>query len=151
MKYFEDNKDYILVGSNSFLINELNEHIGVYKLPKTDTEIRWTILFRNPFCHSTIMIRSDIIRNEGILYDEYLKTAQDFDFLYRIIKYGKSGNIEIPLVEYRVHPDQIENYIILSNKKRTIISHSHLVNIGFNMSEDEVKDSESGHMSSLQV
>jgi len=139
VEYFENNKDYVLAGTNSYLINEINEHIGIYQLPRTDTEIRWTILFRNPFCHSTIMIRGNILRNNQILYNEDLKTAQDFDFLYRIIKYGKTENMEIPLVEYRVHPDQMGKlYNSEQQKNALLISKMNLANIGFNLSEDEV-------------
>lgn len=140
VEFLENNKDHILVGSNSILINEIDEQIGIYNLPTTDTEIRWNMLFRNPFCHTTVMIRSDIMRSNRITYSEHLKTAQDFELWSKVLQFGKSDNIEEPLVEYRVHPDQLcKLYNTEQQENALLISQSNLANLGFKMSEDEVK------------
>jgi len=139
VEFLENHKDYVLIGSDSYLINEANEQIGIYKLPKTDTEIRWTMLFRNPFCHSTVMIRADILRSKNITYNEYLKTAQDYDLWSRIIKFGKTENMENALGEYRVHPDQLcQLYNTEQQNNALKTSKTNLANLGFNLSEEDV-------------
>jgi glycosyltransferase involved in cell wall biosynthesis len=137
--FLDKNKDYVLIGSNSNLINEIDEHIGIYKLPTSDTEIRWALLFRNPYCHSTVMIRGDILRKNKIYYNEKLLAAQDFDLLTRLLNFGRTENIEQPLLNYRVHPDQIGKYHIAEQQKNALlISKLNLENIGFNLTEGEV-------------
>jgi glycosyltransferase involved in cell wall biosynthesis len=139
VEFLENKKDYLLVGSYSYLINENSEHIGIYKLPLTDTEIRWAILFRNPFGHSTVMMRSDILRKERIKYNESIKTAQDFELWSRIAKLGKMANIDKTLVKYRIHADQLcRLHNVEQQNNALLISRSNLENIGFHMSGDEV-------------
>ena len=138
IKFLENNKDYVLVGSYAYLINEISEQTGIYKLPLTDTEIRWTLLFRNPFCHSTVMIRADCLRNKEIKYNESIKTAQDYEFWSRIVKFGKIANIDEALVKYRMHADQLcKLHKVDQQRNALLISKSNLADLGFHMSEDE--------------
>ena len=51
-----------LIGSSVTLIDEQGRTLGVQPMPETDLEIRWTILFHNPFYHSTVAFRRKFFR-----------------------------------------------------------------------------------------
>jgi glycosyltransferase involved in cell wall biosynthesis len=140
-KYFlENNKDMIMVGSTYCIINEENEEKGIYKLPISDTEIRWNMIFRNPFCHSTIMIHSDIMKKENLCYDNKLYHSQDYDLWSRIIKFGKVQNIEEPLIKLRFHSNQIgKTYTNEQQSTAENISKMNMKNLGIDVSDGETK------------
>ena len=77
------------------------------KKPETHEEIAVRMLRRNPFGHSTVMMRKSVLENHSLTYDETLVSSQDYDFWSRMINYTKAYNIPEVLVKYRVHNKQI--------------------------------------------
>ncbi|WP_252719815.1 hypothetical protein, partial [Acinetobacter baumannii] len=53
----EEDSELGLVGSAVTLIDEADQVFRVQQMPETDLEIRWTILFHNPFYHSAVAFR----------------------------------------------------------------------------------------------
>ena len=51
-----------LLGSNGTLINKESDIIKGYDVPSNCLKIKWSLLFRNQFLHSSVMIRSSILQ-----------------------------------------------------------------------------------------
>lgn len=62
-------------------------------MPEKDSEIRKTILKRNPFAHSCIIMRRDVYQKAGG-YDPAISFGQDYDLWFRILKISKAANLQ---------------------------------------------------------
>jgi len=80
---------------------------SLIKKPETHLEIAVRMLRRNPFGHSTVMIRKSILEEFNLTYNETLTSSQDYELWSRIIEHTKVYNIPKVLVMYRVHNNQI--------------------------------------------
>lgn len=70
-------------------------------LPTSDPDIKKYIWRRNPFGHSCVVIKKDLLeKTEG--YDEKLKYAQDRDLWFRLMPYTKFANLPEVLVNREV-------------------------------------------------
>jgi glycosyltransferase involved in cell wall biosynthesis len=138
-RFLEMNPEVIIVGSSCILIDEENQQFGSWHFPISDMEIRLRILFRNSFCHPSVIFRFEAAKREGQLYDEKLLFAQDYDFWSRLIQFGKCANLNESLVKYRLHPDQIcrvhpeeqESYAVSISKRN-------LENLGVIMKDEDL-------------
>ena len=92
-----------LVGSAVTLIDEAGRPHGVQPMPETDVEIRWTILFHNPFYHSSIAFRRSCFEATGG-YKEDEPVAHDHYLWFAMLDGCRARNLSEPLVRYRVNP-----------------------------------------------
>ncbi len=72
------------------------------RVEKSDIDLRWDLLFKNPFIHSTIMFRAKLITDFGLGYN--LPHAEDYDLWARLSYVTKLALIPEPLIQYRVNP-----------------------------------------------
>ena len=72
----------------------------------TFTIILFGALYGNPFSHPSIMCESQILKQT--LYKED-SPYEDYGLWYRFASHGDLANLNIPLVKYRIHNDQISN------------------------------------------
>jgi glycosyltransferase involved in cell wall biosynthesis len=73
---------------------------------QSDEAIKMEMLFRSPFAHPSVMMKTDLARQ--LRYDENLDCAQDFDLWTRAAEAGwKMTNVPEILLLYRVHARQI--------------------------------------------
>jgi glycosyltransferase involved in cell wall biosynthesis len=61
-------------------------------LPKTNDEIKRSIIRRNPFAHSCVVFRTEIINSLGG-YDEQVRFGQDYDLWLRCMPLTKCYNL----------------------------------------------------------
>lgn len=66
--------------------------------------IAWLILIENPLVWSSVMLRTDAVRQLGCFNDPDLLYAEDFDLYHRISALGAIARLDEPLVTYRRHP-----------------------------------------------
>ena len=91
-----------VLGSNATLINSEGLKIGLSNLPLRNTDIVEDIYKRNPFIHSSVMMkRSFLTRTNG--YDNRLRKKQDYDLWVRGLNFGRYKNLKEPLLMYRAH------------------------------------------------
>jgi glycosyltransferase involved in cell wall biosynthesis len=103
----------------------LNKHGRASRRPGweraiTNTAIRLQLLFDNPFIHTSVMFRRDLVWQELGGYDETLPTGEDFDLWSRVAARYKVANLPATLVDYRFHSNSTsarfdENHIELSS------------------------------------
>lgn len=111
--FLEENKEYGLVGTAFMEIDKGKKLIGKLgrqrtKLLRDDQNIRRNIIKFNPFCHSSVMFRKEVIEKVGG-YNEKFLYAQDYEFWIRIIKYYKVANLQEVLVYKRYFSNMISN------------------------------------------
>lgn len=109
VKIMDNDPKIVLVGSSYYVINDNDDIIDFVKVPQSDTEIRWKMIFFNPFCHTSIIIRSETLKDKNLYYNENDVHAEDFGLWSRLLQYGDCYNIDKPFVKYRAHPNQISN------------------------------------------
>jgi len=91
-----------LLGSWAQRIDEHGRPRGNLR-PKTDSRQLVDILKdANPFIHSTIMLRTEIVRGLGG-YRTAFEAAEDYDLWLRMSEVTRLANVAEPLVQYRRH------------------------------------------------
>jgi len=100
IEFLELHSDYLLVGSGAVVINYKGEEIYRFLEPEKDSQIRDYILYRNPFLHSSVVFRKDIVLGLGG-YSEKLKGADDYDLWLRMGKTGKLYNFPQYWIKFR--------------------------------------------------
>ena len=105
--FLDANPSYGLLGSSFDTINETGEVMGHVSVVEADREIRQEILFKNPFCHGSVMFRRSLL--EISLYDETITYAQDYALWSKYIHHTKAHNLQPPLVCYRVYENNISS------------------------------------------
>lgn len=78
-----------------------------HRFTANDAMIRSELFFRCPIAHPTVMFRRSAIAVTGP-YDPAFPSAEDYELWTRMAMAGlRSKNITIPLLEYRIHEQQI--------------------------------------------
>jgi glycosyltransferase involved in cell wall biosynthesis len=92
-----------LIGSAVTFIDEAGERRGVEQMPETDLEIRWTILFHNPFYHSAVAFRRGHFEAAG-RYRNHELISQDHYLWFDMLPFCRARNLAEPLARYRLNP-----------------------------------------------
>ncbi len=116
VEFLDKNPEYILVGTNGIVIDENKNKIMDYTVPETDLLIRKSILLKNPFIQSSVVIRKDILNKAGLfLVTEHIN-AEDYNLWLRVGLLGKLYNLKNPMTMYMVR----EGNHSLNNKKNIL-------------------------------
>jgi hypothetical protein len=89
--------------------NYVNLGVGERKeivVPETDDRIRATILKRNPFAHSCVLMSANMYKKVGG-YDEKILYGQDYDLWFRILRVAKGANLQEFLCERNINTESI--------------------------------------------
>ena len=65
------------------------------------------LLFATCFAHPTVMLRTSIINEHKLRYDDAYRGLEDFELWYRLSKYSDIANLPEALVKYRLHKSQV--------------------------------------------
>jgi len=98
--YMEAHSECILLGSAFDMIDDDGRVTGSAVNVVHDEVIRWAMLFFNPFLHSGIMFRREVVACCGG-YDEEFEVAQDFDLWRRLSSEGRMHNLKEALSRKR--------------------------------------------------
>ena len=104
--FLEKHSKIALVGSQADIINEEGKIIGKLRYPTNDQEIRKQLIKHNPFGHSLVMFRREILKKTGD-YNEDFICAQDYDLWMKISKHTKLANISETLGAWRLRKEAI--------------------------------------------
>lgn len=103
IEFFDTHAGYGVVGT--WYENHGKHGVKQMKLPLTDHEIRKNILKRNPFAHSAVMFRTDLVKNAGG-YDVHWRYGQDYELWLRLMPHTKFANLDAFLC-YRTADDTL--------------------------------------------
>ena len=86
LEYLRSNK-FDLVGSWALIIDESGRVIGSIKGPILPKNVRESVMFHNPFVHSSILSKKICFRKAGF-YSKSFRYSEDYDLIMRIISAG---------------------------------------------------------------
>lgn len=99
---FAEDSELGLVGSAVILIDEEGNELGIQQMPETDIEIRWGILFQNPFYHSAVAFRRHCFDLAGG-YRPHELVSQDHYLWHDMLPFCRARNLAEPLARYRIN------------------------------------------------
>jgi Glycosyl transferase family 2 len=102
--FLDKNAQVGMVGSGCSAIDEVGAFIAHVPVEYDDVKIRWTLLWRNPFSHTTVMVRRRAIEEVGgYSSDPQYRFAEDYDLMSRVAFRHAVANIPQLLGCWRVH------------------------------------------------
>lgn len=140
--FLEAHPNVGIVGTAIQPIGPAGEPVGnVYRPSQKDREIRWQLLTAPPFMHPTVMMRSSVLQEHGLRYDETLMPAEDYDLWRRLLNVTQGANLPEALVSYRRHQAQISQQKHETQKNRHLevaMKCVHDLLPGFSLSVEEL-------------
>lgn len=82
---------------------------AIFKYPLTAPEIRCRLLFDSALSHPTMMFRRGVFDRLEKVYDPIFSPAEDFDLWSRLSIVTELANIDVVMLLYRQHFDQVTN------------------------------------------
>ena len=89
-------------GSNAWTHRQDGHPLWVTRLPEGPAAIREALWKGNPLVHGSTVFRAGVARGLGG-YREEFRSAQDYDFFWRMSDAGGAANLPEPLYHYRYH------------------------------------------------
>ncbi len=106
VRFLGSHPGYGMIGSWAQLIDHDGNFLKKrWKLPAKPKAIPAILLFRNYFCHSSIIMRREAIPIGG--YDDRLQIGEDYKMWIEIARKWKVWNLSDYLLHYRVHPESM--------------------------------------------
>lgn len=98
--FLENNREFVLVGSNTILFNE-NGEWGYKNSPEKPDKT--SFLYNSPFVHPSILIRIEELKQlGGYRAEKETLRCEDYDLFMRLYAKNMKGyNIQEPLLKYR--------------------------------------------------
>lgn len=80
---------------------------SVVKYPVSDDGIRYMALYQCPFCHPSVMLRTEVIRKHRLEFSHDYPHAEDYEFWLRAGRFTEMHNIAEVLIRYRQHAESV--------------------------------------------
>ena len=109
VEFLESNKDFNFVGSSVDIINKEGTVIGKRCFPQDYGQIVRKAIKMCPFCHSSIMMRTEVIRQCGGYSGPYI--ASEYGLWLELLLKHKACNLPQNLVQYRLTPNQLTSRV----------------------------------------
>ncbi len=106
IEYLLNHPEIKVLGTFGYLIAQEAKILGKEIVPVSSQAIKKTLIKRNPFIHSSVMIEKEIIDKIG-RYNERFKTSQDYELWFRILRVARGQNLPLFLVKKRYRPTMI--------------------------------------------
>jgi len=102
--FLEENKDVVLLGGAAVKIDKEGKELDRVVKPLTDGDIKKEIFVKNPFFHSSVMFRRDVL-STPFVYNDQISFGEDWDLWLKLGAENKLANLPDYLIAYRVHDD----------------------------------------------
>jgi glycosyltransferase involved in cell wall biosynthesis len=100
------NPDVGLLGTAAREVDATGRAVAVLRPPTGDAEIRRALIRRNPFVHSSVVMRRAVVEQAGG-YDPAFPVAQDYDLWMRMSRVTRMANLPELLVVRRLLPGRV--------------------------------------------
>ena len=100
------NPDVGLLGTAAREVDAAGREVAILRPPTGDAEIRRTLIRRNPFVHSSVVMRRSVMEQAGG-YDPAFPVAQDYDLWMRMSRVTLMANLPELLVVRRLLPGRV--------------------------------------------
>lgn len=105
-RFLESRPDVGLCGTGAREVDAAGREVAVVTPPADDAAIRRALIRRNPFVHSSVLMRRRALEAAGG-YDPHWAVAQDYDLWMRMSRVTRLGNLPEPLVIRRLLPGRV--------------------------------------------
>jgi glycosyltransferase involved in cell wall biosynthesis len=95
-----------LLGTGARVVDERDREVERIVPPTTDAELRRALIARNPFIHSSVMMRAALVRDLGG-YDESFTDTQDYDLWMRMSRVTALACLPDALLLRRLTPGRV--------------------------------------------
>lgn len=106
LEFLDRHPDVGLLGTGAREIDAAGREVAVVAPPADDAALRRALIRRNPFVHSSIVMRRAAVEAVGG-YDPSLPVAQDYDLWMRMSRVTRLANLPEPLVTRRLVPGRV--------------------------------------------
>jgi len=106
LSFLSARPDVGLVGTAAREVDAAGREVAVVRPPTDDAGIRRALIRRNPFVHSSVVMRRAAVEQAGG-YDEAFPVAQDYDLWMRMSRVTRMANLPEPLVVRRLRPGRV--------------------------------------------
>ena len=100
MAFVRDKPETALLGTQGVLVDEKDSCVGLLDVPTDVLDIAWCAPFLNPFLHTSVLFRREVVQASGG-YDESYRIAQDYELWTRLGASHLTANLPARLVSYR--------------------------------------------------
>jgi glycosyltransferase involved in cell wall biosynthesis len=104
--FLEHHPEVTVLGTCYSAIDENDKLLHHTDLPLSHEMILWELLFTNPVCHPSVMIRRDALLECGG-WDEKKVPSEDYDLWLRMIRKYRFENLPGRMLRYRVHASSV--------------------------------------------
>ena len=101
LQYIIENNNVDILGSAIIQMDHDGKEKGILMLPENHEEIVKRVFRKTMLFHPTLLIRKSVFDQHGS-YDPKLRWAEDAALWYRIFDKVRFGNIQEPLLKYRI-------------------------------------------------
>jgi glycosyltransferase involved in cell wall biosynthesis len=98
--------DVGLLGTGAREVDPSGREVAVVRPPEDDGAIRRALIRRNPFVHSSVLMRRALVEASGG-YDPAFEVAQDYDLWMRMSRLTRLANLAESLVVRRLIPGRV--------------------------------------------
>jgi len=112
LAYLEEHPRTVLLGTWAQRIDADGRPLGLVRPEAAPAKLAALLARRNPFIHSTIVMRTRAVRRLGA-YREACRHAEDYDLWLRLAEIGDVAILPEPLVQYRVHQASVSRQQVL--------------------------------------
>lgn len=105
--FLDSNPMVALTGTLYETIDAHGKLIERIAMPCGFTDIRWCLLFFNPFSHSAVMFRKSVVLERIGFYNEALRYSEDYELWSRIVRRLEVANLNEYLAKVRVSPESM--------------------------------------------
>lgn len=134
--FLEANPTYGIVGSFARKFGDSNDLLSYVE---EDENIRYAFLTHNPFIHSTVMLRSSILKKYNLYFQNNRMHVEDYDLWMRLLQFSKGKILSQELIRYRLHAGQISTiYAKLQNENTRKLQEAYCFSLGFSELESEL-------------
>lgn len=99
--YLHAHPEVGVLGTAARVVDEAGRDVTIIQPPEDDRTIRRALIRRNPFVHSSVMLRRALVTSAGG-YDTSFSVAQDYDLWLRLSAVTRLANLVEPLVIRRL-------------------------------------------------
>jgi Glycosyl transferase family 2 len=104
--FMERNPKVGVLGAAFEAITDSGDVINIIRHPLEDSQIRSVILRYNSICHSSVILRKDVVLALGG-YRSTFEPFEDYDLWLRMSERSRLANLHDVLVRYRVYTNQL--------------------------------------------
>lgn len=111
--HLDRHPEIVLLGTWAQRIDAGGRPLGLLRPESDPVRLKALLSRRNPFIHSTVMMRTEMVRRVGA-YREACRHAEDYDLWLRLAEAGDIAILPEPLVQYRVHERSVSRRHVLN-------------------------------------